>query len=163
MTNVVLWTIPCPILTKSSSIWRSWRKRWIVRNDTGRYVEWLCNGDIDLEAMLAHRKIEREISEVQSKRYLFGKRVPYRAGAAIAEMKRDLDDSEGCWLKQKPGEFKEKYGMLRESFWKLVAMIRHNPVFHRKEGSRGRRQVKPEFQLMVLLAFLRTEGSGMKQ
>ena len=61
-----------------------------------RYVEWLCNGDIDLEAMLAHRKIEREISEVKSKRYLFGKRVPYRAGAAIAEMKRDLDDSEGC-------------------------------------------------------------------
>ena len=129
------------------------------RQNRYRYVEWLRCGDIDVDAIMSHQTIQRKIRSIEASRYLNGKRGPYRAGGAIAEMRRDLDDSPGCWLK--PQEFKEKYGMLRESFWKLVEMIRHNPVFHRKKGSRGRKQVKPEFQLMVLLAFLRTEGSGM--
>ena len=129
------------------------------RQNRYRYVEWLRCGEIDVDAIMSHQTIQREIRSIEASRYLNGKRGPYRAGGAIAEMRRDLDDSPGCWLK--PQEFKEKYGMLRESFWKLVEMIRHNPVFHRKKGSRGRKQVKPEFQLMVLLAFLRTEGSGM--
>ena len=126
-----------------------------------RYVSWLSR-DKSIKAddlLLLQRSVEKEITVVKSGRYLRNKRGNYRVGKAIGQMKRDLYEGEGCWLK--PEEFREKYGMSRTSFWRLHESIKHHAVYKKTRSKRGRKQVPSQFQLMVLLAFLRTEGSGM--
>jgi hypothetical protein len=54
-------------------------------------------------------------------------------------------------------EFKCKYRMTRSSFWLIVGLIKDHPVF---KGGR-KKQAPVEHQLMTLLCFLGTEGSGM--
>ena len=54
----------------------------------------------------------------------------------VGVLRSGKDD--GCWLK--PIEFKAKYGMDRESFWKLHGMISSYDGFSKRE-SRGRKQI----------------------
>jgi hypothetical protein len=49
--------------------------------------------------------------------------------------------------------------MGRAIFWKLHSLIRNHVVFQR--GSRGPPQGKSHHQLLVLLAYMQTEGTGM--
>jgi hypothetical protein len=49
--------------------------------------------------------------------------------------------------------------MGRVNFWKLHGLIRNHVVFQR--GSQGPPQVKSQHQLLVLLAYMWTEGTGM--
>ena len=81
-------------------------------------------------------------------------------GTALKEFEEDLNEESGCWLKH--NEFRVKYGMNRSSFWKIHDMIKGHSVFSKKD-SRGRKQIDSKYQLMMLLAFLRTEGDGMSR
>ena len=47
--------------------------------------------------------------------------------------------------------------MTRSSFWLIVGLIEHDPVFYSKK----RKQAPVEHQLLTLLCFLGTEGNGM--
>ena len=63
------------------------------------------------------------------------------------------------WLTEE--EFLQKYRMTRDSFFKLVDLIKDNKVFRRpRTGKKGRKQVPVEHQIMVFLKFVGTEGSG---
>jgi hypothetical protein len=55
-------------------------------------------------------------------------------------------------------EFLQKYRMGRAAFNGLVGLIKDHVVF--KRGSRGRPQAAPEYQLMVFLKYIGTEGGG---
>jgi DDE superfamily endonuclease len=61
------------------------------------------------------------------------------------------------WLTEM--EFRQKYRMTRESFDSILGMIKKHPVFTEHEG-KGSPQAAPEHQLMLLLKFLGTEGTG---
>jgi hypothetical protein len=61
------------------------------------------------------------------------------------------------WLTE--NEFQQKYRVTRESFYKILEMIKEHPIFSNTDR-RGRMQQPPEFQLMTLLKFLGTEGTG---
>jgi hypothetical protein len=61
------------------------------------------------------------------------------------------------WLTE--NEFQQKYRLTRQSFDVLLNLIKDHPVFTNNQGV-GREQTVPEHQLMVLLKFLGTEGSG---
>ena len=50
--------------------------------------------------------------------------------------------------------------MERTSFWRLHALIEDYEGFSKRDGH-GRKQIASQYQLLVLLAFLRTEGDGM--
>jgi hypothetical protein len=56
-------------------------------------------------------------------------------------------------------EFGEMCSMDRSNFWKLHRLICDHPIF--KRGLQGPPQAKSEHQLLVLLAYLHTEGTGM--
>ena len=54
-------------------------------------------------------------------------------------------------------DFKQCFGMFRESFWKLHSRIKNHSVFSTKKGTK---QIPSQFQLLVYLNWLRTEGDG---
>ena len=54
-------------------------------------------------------------------------------------------------------DFKQYFGMFRESFWKLHSRIKNHSVFSTKKGTK---QIPSQFQLLVCLNWLRTEGDG---
>ena len=56
-------------------------------------------------------------------------------------------------------EFKNEYGMSRTSFNRLYNLIKDHRVFQNNR-SQGVKQTPVKHQLLVLLSFLRTEGSG---
>ena len=99
-----------------------------------------------------------EYQELLSKRYSF--RGSYRK-ARYSRFVDDLETNENNngaapWLTDK--EFLQKYRMSHESFLKIVDLIKDNDIF--KQKARGRKQVSIQYQLMVLLKYLGTEGSG---
>jgi hypothetical protein len=61
------------------------------------------------------------------------------------------------WLTEE--EFTQKYRMSRKSFDTLLGLVQDHPVFQKKNPM-GRYQAPPASQLMILLKFLGTEGSG---
>ena len=69
------------------------------------------------------------------------------------------EDGEAPWLKDR--EFQQKYRCSRSSFKTLVDLIKDDPVLQtRRDFVNGRDQADVAHQLMVLLKFLGTEGSG---
>ena len=112
----------------------------------------------DVKDLLAAADLEDKFNRLASERYFCRNRT-YRCGNSWQIFQEDLVESSrsGCWLND--FEFKLKYGMLRESFWKLHDLIKGHQVF-RVAGTK-RSQMPSEYQLLVLLAFLRTEGDGM--
>jgi hypothetical protein len=60
------------------------------------------------------------------------------------------------WLSD--NEFLRKYRVTREGFTAILNRIKDHPVFQR--GRRGPEQAPVEFQLMVFLNYIGTEGSG---
>jgi hypothetical protein len=55
-------------------------------------------------------------------------------------------------------EFRQKYRMSRESLLKLANLVKDHQAFN--PGSKTRKQANPMHQLMCLLVYLSTEGSG---
>ena len=105
---------------------------------------------------MLYRLYNRRLSSVRYRRYL-QKRQPYRKFKLQARQRAEMFLSDGVGSFLNAEEFKNEYGMTREAFEKLYVLIKDHQVFtnYRKEGSK---QVPP--QLLVLLSFLRTEGSG---
>lgn len=104
--------------------------------------------------------MEDTYSKISNRRYLF-QRKPYRKGYSAEVFMRDLadeDDADGVppWLTD--DEFLQKYRIHRESFKKLVSMIKDHPAF--KPRRKGRKQAPVEYQLLVFLYYIGREGSG---
>ena len=119
-------------------------------------INFVAGEDVNDELFLAIMMKEK-LKKVLTTRFYRKGRIRYRQGEAEKHFAADLDASEGSWLNDT--EFKKKYAMTRESFWKLHQMIKNHPVFQKKR--RGRPQLASQYQLLVLLAVLRTEGDGM--
>ena len=68
-----------------------------------------------------------------------------------------LQAGEGSFLNEE--EFKNEYGMSRNSFDALHDLIKDHRVFQNSR-SQGNKQIPVKHQLLVLLSFLRTEGNG---
>jgi hypothetical protein len=89
--------------------------------------------------------MECAYQSISNQRYFFP-RKPYRKGYSKVvfeiNLVREEDDENGVppWLTH--DEFVHKYRMNRESFKKLLAMIKDHPVFQRKEdeGKKGRKK-----------------------
>jgi hypothetical protein len=96
----------------------------------------------------------------RSKRYIFRRsRYRKRSDEAFTDDLESSDNEES--QKQSflsDDEFLQKYRMSRSSFHTLVELIEDHPVF--KQGKRGPPQAPPAHQLMVLLKYLGTQGSG---
>lgn len=111
----------------------------------------------DIDEMVAE-----VVRNTEGRRYLF--RRKYRDGQASQTYEEDLvpplDDNDihgiPSWLSD--DQFLKKYRMKRNSFHAIVDLIRDHPVFRAKRF--GRRQAPVEHQLMTLLRYLGTEGSG---
>jgi hypothetical protein len=103
--------------------------------------------------------VAETLSSVSQKRFFLPRNV-YRKSLGKDIFERDLreernPDGTPPWLSDE--EFLEKYRHHRESFQKLVEMIRHHPVFQQK----GKRKQAPvEHQLLSFLHYLGTSGSG---
>lgn len=104
---------------------------------------------------------EGEYQEMNARRYTT--REPYRK-AKISRTEDDLvppgeEGFDRAWLSDT--EFLEKYRMTRDSFDKIVDLIKDDELFLRKDPrDRGRHQAPVAHQLMVLLRYLGTEGGG---
>ena len=104
---------------------------------------------------------EAAYDTIQGRRYLYD-RKPYRKGFARQVFERDLqeeDDTDEAvrnpWLTD--DEFLQKYRMHRDSFKRIVSLIRNHPVFQ----SNGKKKQTPvEYQLLVFLYYIGTAGSG---
>jgi len=106
--------------------------------------------------------IEDAIERISNQRYAFP-RKPYRKGYSKAVFDRDLqedDDEHGTppWLTDE--EFLQKYRMNRESFKKLLDLIKDHNVFKHVEGRQGRHQAPAAYQLLVFLFYVGKSGSG---
>ena len=55
-------------------------------------------------------------------------------------------------------EFKNEFGVSRESFWNLHELIEDHQVFTGRSNGLGRKQMPVSHQMLVLLSFLRAEG-----
>ena len=113
---------------------------------------------LDIYDLLFEDDLRQRYEELSSRRFVF-RSAKYRNDNSWKIFKEDLIESShpDCWLND--AEFRMKYGMARESFWKLHKLIKGHRLFT-NEG-KCRKQMPSEYQLMVLLAFLRTEGDGM--
>jgi hypothetical protein len=117
-------------------------------------IQYLDEDTFNVAALLAQRRIKLDIARIEQQRYFDGARTGYRANSFVKTCKKFLYSN---WLNER--EFRPMFSMDRMHFWKLHGLIKNNAVF--KRGSRGPAQAKSEYQLMVLLAYMRTEGNGM--
>ena len=106
----------------------------------------------------AYESSKSKLKFAEMKRYLLP-RGKYRKSDETVFI-NDLDDGvdeEGRrpWMTE--DEFKQKYRVTRENLDKIYEKIKDHEVFKNK---RGPKQMHPKHQLMVLLNYLGTEGSG---
>ena len=122
-----------------------------------QFMNLLFGGDVlDLDDLLLEEELREQYKKLSEQRY-HRRYTTYRTGDAWVAFEEDLDDSSPtCWVNAE--EFKCKYGMTRESFWKLHELIKGHAVFRQ---AKYRKQMPSQYQLLVLLAFLRVEGDGM--
>eukprot|EP00978_Attheya_sp_CCMP212_P013581 scaffold34094_cov42-Attheya_sp.AAC.3 len=108
---------------------------------------------------LLNTGIEDAYYAVSGRRYLW--RNKYRRGKSEAIFHRDLNinqtEEQLPWLND--DEFLEKYRMHRSSFWELVDRIKDHSIFQKK-AKQKKMQAPVAHQLLVLLHYLGTSGSG---
>ncbi|KAL7458591.1 hypothetical protein ACHAWC_010180 [Mediolabrus comicus] len=100
-------------------------------------------------------EIEDKLDFAERSRYLF--RGRYRKSDE-QQFIRDLNpgnNGERPWLTDE--EFKQEYRMSRDALNHIAEKIKDDKAFKNK---RGPKQMNPKHQLMVLLQYLGTEGSG---
>jgi DDE superfamily endonuclease len=104
------------------------------------------------------------LSTIRKRRYI-SRSTKYRKSPAETRFKTDLNDvssssnssgtsSELPWLSDE--EFLQKYRVTRKSFDIILEKIRNHPIFE----SKTKRMAPPEYQLMVFLKYIGTEGAG---
>ena len=79
----------------------------------------------------------------------------YNKSNGLTEFERDLQTGEGAWLTEE--EFLQKYRMTRENLENLSELVKNHPTF---QNTSGNKQAPPKYQIMLLLRYLGTEGSG---
>ena len=147
-----------PRVSKRRQLLAKLRSRLSLKKHWG-WMRWRVNKQLpSLTELLVRRRLAEKISLLESKRHVSRGQHRDRMATATKEFQEDLNDGQGCWLH--PHEFKAKHGMDRASFWSLHNRIKDHDAFKSQEP-RGRKQLEPECQLLMLLAFLRTEGDGM--
>ena len=105
-------------------------------------------------------QVQAQLADVEAKCYL-KPRKKYRDTGKDAFFDRDMEEEDSNdedshpWLTDE--EFLQKYRIHRESFKDLVNRIRDHPVFR---TAKKRPQRKVEYQVLVLLHYLGTSGSG---
>jgi hypothetical protein len=105
------------------------------------------------------------LSKIRKSRYL-NRSNKYRKSPAVGRFETDLnlDDGESNassdtesdlpWLSD--DEFLQKYRVTRKSFYAILSLIKDHDVF----SSKRRLMAPPQYQLMVFLKFVGTEGAG---
>ena len=111
-------------------------RRYIFRRSSYRKAVERFSQDLEDESAIAAAEEEDEDSAISAE----GSRMP--------------------WLTD--DEFLQKYRCTRESFGRLLGLIKNHEVFNCASTSKkkGRKQAPVAHQLMVFLKFLGTEGSG---
>jgi hypothetical protein len=130
--------------------------RWLQDD---REMKLLGDDDVfDDFDLIFEEELKERYNHLCTERFL-ARAASYRCGNSWRIFQEDLlqSSNQNCWLND--SEFKLKYCMLRNSFWKLHELIKGHSVFQVKGAKR--QQMPSEYQVMVLLAFLRTEGDGM--
>ena len=149
-----------PHISKKKQFTRKLKQRLSLKNQWIKLKWFLSKQRPSVPELLLRRQLMTEIEDVEGRRYLQRRNYRSRRERAISEFEEDLKEHDGCWLTDE--EFKTKYGVRRDSFWSIHEAIKDHPVFSRtNRDRRGRKQLKSQHQLLVLLAFLRTEGDGM--
>jgi DDE superfamily endonuclease len=104
------------------------------------------------------------LRKTRNRRYIF--RPQYRKSPAVSRFKIDLNlsdgeievsscsDSEMPWLSD--DEFLQKYRVSRSSFDAILSLIKDHDVF----SSKTKFMAPPQYQLMVFLKYVGTEGTG---
>jgi hypothetical protein len=104
--------------------------------------------------------VEGALASVQNRRYVLP-RKPYRKGFFKDVIARDLvesdeDDADATpWLSD--DEFREKYRVSRDSFKKLLDLIKDHPIF---KSQNNKRQAPVANQLLLFLFYIGRAGSG---
>jgi DDE superfamily endonuclease len=108
------------------------------------------------------------LKKVRSRRYLF-RSSKYRKSPAVGRFNTDLNfkvqsndevevssdsDSDLPWLSD--DEFLQKYRVTRKSFEAILSLIKDHEVF----SSKTKTMAPPQYQLMVFLKYIGTEGAG---
>jgi hypothetical protein len=123
-----------------------------VEDDDDKMLDIIeCHDEVLETLQLTH-------NDIKNKRYLVD-RKPYRS-AINNTFQRDLQDNDNedgspPWLQE--DEFLQKYRMHRESFHRLLPMIKDHPVF---QSDGAKQQAPVAHQLLVLLFYLGKSGSG---
>jgi len=105
----------------------------------------------------AYVKTQDELKFAEMKRYLLprGKYRKSNDNVFINDLNDGVEGGERPWMTEE--EFKQKYRVSRDALDHIYEKIKDHNVFKYK---RGRKQIDPKHQLMVLLQYLGTEGSG---
>ena len=129
-----------------------------ARNNLRRYflTKCLLRKKVSAVDLIVDRKLRKEQHRLETARYLH-KCVPYRRlrEQSTGRISMFLSGGERAYLNEE--EFKNEYGMSRSSFHKLHDLIKGHEVFKKKKGPP---KMDSAHQLLILLSFLRTEGSG---
>ena len=126
--------------------------RYLKRRFLLRYQRELDSDDDSLENAV-DIGVARAAASISSSRYL--QRQKYRKSSRKeATFDEDLQTN---WLTKE--EFKQKYRMDRENFYKVVEKIEKHPIFN-DNNRKGRKQMSVQQQLMVFLEYVGTEGDG---
>jgi DDE superfamily endonuclease len=132
------------------------------RDIMDEYDEWEDDADEFLDLTIHYYESHRYL---QKRRYhkssssMFQKSLPsnrYAHPEANGAASDDTNDSHP-WLSE--DDFRRKFRMCKKSFFEIIELIKDHKVFHRT-NPQGRKQAPIAYQLMVLLKFLGTEGSG---
>jgi len=151
-----------PRLTKKEEAIRHWTE--VLRHRNAKKL--LRIGEDDEFEDFLDNYVATQLRKCQHQRFL--QRSAYRKMEEFTKMEFSLDlrssedDSEGNMRGQpqflRDAEFLQQYRMSKASLRKLTSKIEKHEVF--RQGSRGPKQPPPIYQLMVLLRYLGTDGSG---
>jgi hypothetical protein len=113
----------------------------------------------DTLSVMMDEAIEKAYAKLEANRYSF--RNSYRKGYSNIAFLRALDEDDSSsngipWFTEE--EFLQHFRMHRSSFWQLVGHIKDHEIFATPKGKR--KQAPVEHQLLVLLMYLGTAGSG---
>ena len=98
-----------------------------------------------------------QIMKIKEERYLMERVYRNRFADRDHLLKCDFDTQPGS--KYNAREFCLHYRMSRSSFYKLWSAIKDHPIFNDPKAKK--KQVSSQYQLLVLLKYLGTEGDGM--
>lgn len=106
---------------------------------------------------VAYESSKEKLKFAEKKRYLLPRGKYRKSNEEVFKNDLNTESAEGerPWMTEE--EFKQKYRVGRDALDHIYEQIKDHEVFKNK---RGPKQMHPKHQLMVLLQYLGTEGSG---